>query len=428
MVLLHALAGLGSTGFRHRLVVAHFHHQLRGREADLDQELVGRTAESLGVAFVPGTAPVAQETGPSESLENVARRLRHAFLAQTARATDCQRIATGHHADDQAELFFMRLLRGAGSHGLAGMNAVDPSPADAEMRLVRPLLEIPRSDLSALAHAEGLRWREDATNRDTRHYRNRVRHDLIPLLTRHFQPGLLRVVRREQTLLRDQSEYLATVARAWLEASEAREFASQPVALQREILRIQAERHRLPSGFDLIEHLRLHPEAPFQVDAERIARRGCDGRLEVTAPVAGVGPHLLEELLVDLAPDAGQVVFGGLRVEWEIVEAPGDARTAHGGEADGVEEFDAMRIGSVVRLRHWLPGDRFEPVGLGVEARLQDLFTNARIPSSARRRLVLAETESGSIAWVEGLRIGQRACLRGETERRLRWRWRRECD
>ncbi|MCC6233153.1 MAG: tRNA lysidine(34) synthetase TilS [Verrucomicrobiales bacterium] len=428
MVLLHALAGAGTGSPHHRLVVAHFHHQLRGREADLDQELVAETSQRLGLPFLPGTADVAALLDPGESIEQGARRLRHEFLARTARESGCDRIATGHHADDQAELFLMRLLRGAGSHGLAGMRPDDPSPADPALRLIRPLLDLSRGELAAAAHAEGLHWREDPSNRDTHHFRNRVRHDLIPLLTRHFQPGLLRVLRREQTLLRDQAEFLTSLAQGWLDASPAAApagFAALPVALQREILRLQAEELQLPTTFDLIEHLRLHPEAPFQVDAASIVQRELAGRLRKVRSTPENRAHLLSAITLDLTLGAGAAEFAGLRLAWEILELPGDTRAAAEGGSPGVEEFDAARVGAGVRLRHWLPGDRFEPVGLGAEAKLQDLFTNARIPPDVRRRLVVAETGDGRVFWVEGLRIGELARLTAATQRRLRWRWER---
>src|SRR5947209_6211681 len=105
-----------------KLVVAHFNHQLRGRSSDADERLVRETAERLGILFVAGRANVKQFSQKHKlSLEMAARRLRHEFLAGVARKKRIPAIALGHHADDQVELFFLRLLRGAGSEGLAGM-------------------------------------------------------------------------------------------------------------------------------------------------------------------------------------------------------------------------------------------------------------------------------------------------------------------
>jgi tRNA(Ile)-lysidine synthase len=91
----------------------------------------------------------------------------------------------------------------------------------------------------------------------------------------------------------------------------------------------------------------------------------------------------------------------------------------------GVESFDADAVGRVVRLRHWRPGDRFQPIGLGAEARLQDLFTNARVPAEERRKRVVAQAAGGRLFWVEGLRIGEVAKRTSATQRCLSWRWQR---
>jgi tRNA(Ile)-lysidine synthase len=140
MVLLHALQRLLS---RHcwRLTVAHFNHQLRGRSSDADEKLVRQTAAALKLPFVAGRADVGGFARKSKlSIEMAARKLRHDFFARTARERKIHIIALAHHADDQVELFFLRLLRGAGGEGLAGMKWRAPSPVDSTITLVRPLL------------------------------------------------------------------------------------------------------------------------------------------------------------------------------------------------------------------------------------------------------------------------------------------------
>ena len=128
MVLLHLLQGLAAKqGWK--LTVAHFNHQLRGRSSDADEELVRQTAAGLGLAWVHGAANVQQEAGRRKvSVEMAARRLRHEFLARVARRLRIPTVALAHHGDDQAELFFLRLLRGAGGEGLAGMKWRNSSP------------------------------------------------------------------------------------------------------------------------------------------------------------------------------------------------------------------------------------------------------------------------------------------------------------
>lgn len=424
MLLLQALTALQP---RHewRLCVAHFHHQLRGADADADQVFVEAAARSRGLPFSAGTADVRGAVHRGESLEMAARRLRHAFLARVARVHGLTHVATGHHADDQVELVLIRLLRGAGPGGLAGMTVRGRSPADPELTIIRPLLDFPGQRLEAVARDLGLNWREDATNAEAGILRNRVRHELVPFLRRRFQPALGRVVARQAAVWRDQAEYLAAEAQAWLTgAAAARPFDDLPRCLQREVLRSQLESAGIRPDFDLIEVLRQFIDTPVQTKRRRRVVRRADGRIEVADGAATERPPFqFEELEVDLAGEAGGTEFGGVRVSWRrgrvgSEESPG--RTGSGGEV-----VDADAVGTRVRLRHWRPGDRFRPIGLRGTAKLQDLFTNLRVPAAARRGRVLAETAAGEIFWVEGLRIGECAKRTPATRHWLVWQWSR---
>src|SRR5258708_2264438 len=141
MVLLRVLHELSQKN-KWQITVAHLNHQLRGRSSNADERLVVRTAKRFGVPIVTGRADVKNlaRTGKL-SLEMAARKARHEFLARTAARLKISHIALAHHAGDQVELFFLRLLRGSGSEGLAGMKWRSPSPANPKIQLLRPLLE-----------------------------------------------------------------------------------------------------------------------------------------------------------------------------------------------------------------------------------------------------------------------------------------------
>lgn len=314
----------------------------------------------------------------------------------------------------------MRWLRGSGSRGLAGMSADDPSPVDPAIRLIRPLLPFERAAVRAAASELGLRWCEDSTNADTGLFRNRIRHELVPLLVRDYQPALTRVVSRTAAVLRDEAEFIRAAAASWLQGAERDPFRELPAALQREILRMQLEAAGVPVSFDLVETLRRDPPAVVQVGGARRVARTRDGCLAFL-PVPEREPFRDATLCVDVCASAGAVAFGGLEIEWNRLEADGriPVRTA------GEERFDADVVGGVVTLRHWSPGDRFQPIGMPAPVRLQDLFVNARVPADERRRRVLASDAGGRIFWVEGLRIGEACRVRPGTGRLLVWRWRR---
>ena len=416
MVLLHLLHGL-STTHAWRLVVSHFNHQLRGRSSDADERLVRREAARLGLRCRVGRGDVrAVAKREGISIEMAARRLRHEFLARAARATGARVIALAHHADDQVELFFLRLLRGAGSDGLAGMRWSNPSPADAQMMLVRPLLEVSKVSLQEFARSEGLRWREDATNRSTDVLRNRVRQDLLPLLVKNYQPALGKVVLRTMTMLGSEAECIEDLARAW--RKKPGDFEVLPEAVQRRVLLGQLMGLGLPGEFEAVEWLRLH-SGQFLTLVGTSIWRDAAGRVQRRSEQAVVFDESTKS--ISLAGKRGRGCFGGIEFRWEIRAARGKrpAPVASG------ECFDADKVGGEIVLRHWQAGDRFEPIGLGRAAKLQDLFTNAKVKATERRRRVVAARASGELWWVEGLRIGETCKVNSLTKRWLIWRWKR---
>jgi tRNA(Ile)-lysidine synthase len=125
---------------------------------------------------------------------------------------------------------------------------------------------------------------------------------------------------------------------------------------------------------------------------------------------------------IDTNSHTGQITFAGLQINWTVRNSPGKALPER---IPCQEHFDADLVGSRIRLRHWRPGDRFQPIGMSQTVKLQDLFTNQKVPHAKRRRLVVAITVQGEIFWVENQRISERFKLTKATVRRLHWRWQR---
>jgi tRNA(Ile)-lysidine synthase len=419
MVLLHVLRHLaGTEGWK--LTVAHFNHQLRGEAGAADERLVRQTARGFNLPCVTGRGDVrAAARKEGISLEMAGRKLRHDFLARTARRLGIGTIALGHHADDQVELFFLRLLRGTGGQGLAGMQWSNASPSDASIRLVRPLLDQTKAALREAGQAAGARYCEDATNEKLDIERNRVRHELIPLLRRHYQARLEQRVLRLMDLAGAEAEVVAGLAARWLEGPRRKPFDRLALAVQRRVIHQQLSRLGQAPDFDLVERLRLTPNTAVSVNAEQTVRRDAEGmlRLQKAAEIqfgSGCGE-------IVLANKRGRAAFGGLALSWEIGEGGG---RGFGPEAN-VEYFDADKVGEKVWVRHWQPGDRFQPIGTRSARKLQDLFTNMKVPRAQRHRRVVAVTVQGELFWVEGLRMSEGFKLGPETVRRLKWRWRR---
>jgi len=438
MVLLHALKALAGQR-RWKLAVAHFNHRLRGRASEADEAFVRRTAGAMKLPFFSASADVKQIAKREKiSTEMAARRLRHEFLARTALDQRANNIALAHHADDQVELFFLRLLRGAGGGGLGGMQWRSASPADERISLIRPLLDVPRAELAAFARQNRIPYREDATNLSTDFLRNRIRHELLPLLRRHYQPGLNKTILRVMDIAAADSNLIGALAQAWLNQQAFRrgreedgrtqsssyvqtDFDKLPEAIQRQVLKLQIIELGITPDFALIESLRDSPEKLVAVSVN--VSLSCDAMGRVLQRQHRPVSFDDHSLIVKLST-SGALLFDGVAVKWEFARTKEYLRRA-GKPAVGIEFYDADKIGKEVVLRHWRAGDRFRPIGVASGVKLQDLFTNAKIPRQKRHQLVVAEAVDG-IFWVEGLRISEDFKLTPETKRVLIWKWRRD--
>ncbi len=434
MVLLHALKNL-SAKHKWKITVAHFNHQLRGRASDADEKLVRKTAAAMKLPFAVENADVKEFAQKSKlSIEMAARKLRHEFFARAARKQKIKTIALAHHADDQVELFFLRLLRGAGGEGLAGMKWQSPSPADKKIMLVRPLLDLSKQELRQFARVSKIRFREDATNLSSDFLRNRIRNELVPLLRKNYQPGLNKTVLRLMEIIGAESDFVGQVARASrpcvskienraklkTHGRDARatvfDFEKLPVAIQRRILQLQLAELEVAAHFELVESLRQSEDYFVSVGQNTSVARGADGKVFLRPEQ--ISKFNANKLTVKLGR-AGDVNFGGAKFNWSFANGS-RGRSPH---QIGREFFDADKVGGEIILRHWRAGDRFQPIGLKSAAKLQDLFTNAKIPLERRRNLILATTLSGEIFWVESLRISENFKITPQTKRQLVWHW-----
>jgi tRNA(Ile)-lysidine synthase len=481
MVLLHALHLL-ATQNRWQIIIAHFNHQLRGRASDGDEKLVRQTAAKLKLPFYVDCADVKSFAASAKlSVEMAARQCRHEFFARVARQSRANTIALAHHADDQVELFFLRLLRGAGGEGLAGMKWRSPSPvtnlnsgraklrlcpfvdgaekrknsmifskAEAERQLrpttleiVRPLLGFSKAEILAFARGNKIRFRDDATNFSDDFLRNRIRNELLPLLKEKYQPGLAKTVLRLLDIVGAESEVVGEAARqwsatfGWRRGDESqiknagktknqmeipyvvsdKDFEPLSVAVQRRVLQKQLIECGIVADFGLVEQLRGAVETFVSVSPDLSVKRDRAGKIFLRRRTA-IEHFNADEL--ELSGRAGRATFGGKDFKWTIKKY-GGARARSPRQA--TEFFDADQIGGEILLRHWRAGDRFQPIGLSSAVKLQDLFVNAKIPAAKRRGLVLATTAAGEIFWVEGLRIGERFKLTSQTHRQLVWEW-----
>ncbi|MDJ0856647.1 MAG: tRNA lysidine(34) synthetase TilS [Desulfobacterales bacterium] len=417
MVLLAVLAALAGPLRLQRLGVAHYHHGLRGAAAGRDAGLVEQTALSAGLPYYYARGDVAAHRRRRRmSLEEAARELRYAFFETTAHRHGFGHVALGHHADDNAELVLMRMLRGSGPRGLAGIPPVRRLGATGPT-VIRPLIAVDRAAIDRFGPQYGLASVEDESNRSPQFTRNRIRHDLLPKLRADYNPAIAAGLNRLSRLMRDEERWLETLAaEALLDVLAAAEedafFLDHAAlgrlhpALQRRVLRAALKRLRgdlRRIGFERIEAVRRlaaskNPtdgvDLPGGVRAALAGHRLCIGyRRSPDAPVrfeytvGGIGMVVIQET--------------GARLHFTRL-APADVDP---GPAAGqsVAYFDMNHVGFPMTIRNFRPGDRFAPFGLKGTQKLKKFFIDHKIPRAQRPRFPLLVSR-GEILWVAGLR------------------------
>ena len=409
IALLHILRALEQEG---ELVVAglgHFNHQLRGEESDGDERFCGEVAAALGLEIALGRADVAgaaRESG--RSVEDTARSLRYAFLAGAAERLTAEAIAVGHSLDDQAETFLLRLLRGAGARGLAGIRP----RAGA---VVRPLIEISRAELRQYAAGHGLSFREDSSNADVRIPRNRVRHELLPAL-REYSPSIVRLLARQAEVARQDEEYLEAAAIDFAKsivlrteraiAIDAAALTALPPAMGARIVRnvlAGSARGRF-IGFEHIQ--RVLDFAGETGGAGTVAVPGQVVQRQGTRIVFGPAPdEPFSNFFRFPLSIPGEVELAGWTVSAHELDAPpAGRRQARGDEV--VVAAGALRGPLAVRNRR--PGDRFQPLGMGGRGRkLQDFLVDRKVARGERDRLPLVVDRDDRIVWVVGQSVAE---------------------
>ena len=438
------------------VLVLHFHHQLRGAEADEDERFVKSLAGKFNLEFESGSADVSGEARlHGRNVEDAARRLRYRFFASAAEARGLNRVAVAHTANDQAETVLSHLLRGTGLTGLAGIYP------DAGL-IVRPLLEVGREELREFLSDLGQCWREDATNRDTTRMRARIRHQLIPLLLRDFDAAtvprlarLARHAREDETFWRSLEEErfhalvshessaaislrvgdllspLPSLIAAELGArSAAASFSAPTLALTRRLVRrifaeLRDSREQLTSRHvDSVLVLAAKSQSGARIDLPGVCVERIFDRLRFTSVLAARNEaHDLEAAhkncdfaysvsRPELRKSTSVVVteirrrFNLKMVDWP----PAQSDTVVGW---GALDFDRVQWPLV--LRNWRPGDCYRPHGSRRVRKLKRLLLESRVPRSARGSWPVLTSE-GKVIWASGFPVAEELAPRPGTQ------------
>jgi tRNA(Ile)-lysidine synthase len=400
------------------LHAAHLHHGLRGEEADTDLAFARSLTAELGLPFHEARVDAgATARNNGETIEEAARHLRYGWFRQFMASGEVQAVATAHTRDDQAETVLAKFLRGAWTEGLSGIHPVVEFP---EGRILRPMLSTTRTEVEAYLRALGQGWREDSSNRHLTFTRNRIRHELLPLLE-EWNPRLREHLAQMARLALDeevwwQAELTRLAPQLLLHgrpvrgggrassdglATDLQRFAALSIALQRRLLRYAAGQVGAVPDYSATEAMRdlaLNGRAGQKLElahclhAERTTR---ELRLAIlpsaseNTSAAGFAP----EYTVPIPGEISAPAFG-LRLRISLTD---------GSQQSVDSSANAPAIGTS-NLRNWRPGDRVQLRHSSGPRKVKEVLERLKVTGSSRALWPVLEFD-GRIIWMRGVEL-----------------------
>ncbi len=460
--LLHILAKLQKE-LDIKLHVAHLNHQLRGAESEADARYVSDLAHRLGIpATIEQRDVKAYQTQQHISLEEAGREVRYTFLAQVAKSIGASRVAVGHTTDDHIETILMHLIRGTGTRGLRGLQ---PSTAwqlaRNSLTIIRPLLEVNRQETADYCHSHKLAPRFDASNLSLSPLRNRIRHQLLPLL-QSYNPGVVEALLRTARITADDLAYLdKEIARLWDEIAQKQEnviildkarVLGLPSALKRNLLRAAIEKllglkdiemcHiegimaalnkpagkkiTLPGGLIFSIGYDSYLLAPESATLSPFPVLGAEFPLKIPGETLLTGWRIMANIINREQMAEKEKPKGALAPSETTTPLTLDTGSVKERESEGVRLTDNIftayldldKTGDKLIVRTRQPGDRFQPLGMSQSKKLAEFMIDAKIPQVWRQRIPLVCSPQ-HILWVVGWRIDERVKVSDSTKQVL---------
>ena len=405
------------------LSVAHFNHKIRGAEADADEQFVKNLAQQFDLEFHSASADTpAYAREHHLSLETAARELRHQWFAELLRDGKADKIATAHTQDDQAETVLMRVVRGTGTRGLAGI-----SPWQRQKALIRPFLSATRKEVEACLRSLQQPWRKDLSNQDLRHARNKVRHDLLPLLQREYNPAIRQTLADLAEVARADEEYwqteltglMARLVRSGQPSRSGRSNRRQtnlavdlaalqalPLAVQRRLLRSVGDQFGVALEFKHIQELLLianqaRTSKALELPRGLVARRSHRELQFTNEAETDVEAEYCYSLHV---PGETAVTELGTAIRAQVLILRGDEDLSR----YNLQLLNRAALAPELTIRNWRAGDRFFPAHTRSPKKVKELLQSGHLgrEMSSRQRKSWPVIESaGEIVWMRGFPV-----------------------
>lgn len=435
IALLHILQYLAP--FYHlRLGIAHLNHCLRGPESDRDESFTRALSADLNLPLYTDKVDVNKfKCEYGLSLEEAARKARYSFFDEISQVHHYNKIALGHHGDDNAESVLMHLLRGSGP---AGLSAIPPI---RQNKYIRPLINTRRSDILSFINDQGLSYVTDTSNTDLKFVRNRIRHELMPILRTSFNPNIVDTLNRLASVMRLEDEWIEGLTQSMFEGAVVFRQSDRvglslpyikqlPQAARRRIVRkaiadVKGNLKRISTRHidDAIQlavqgHFSSRLDFPGRTrilktsEALWIIKEA--GALRDAVPESSLCPEFSIELckpgMVTIEETGDSIILSELAGA-ELPQAfAKDRHTAF---------FDRDAVQFPIVIRNPRPGDRFSPLGLNGSQKLKKFFIDHKVPHSTRLKCPLL-VSGGKIIWVAGHRLDNSVRIQPTTRRVLK--------
>jgi tRNA(Ile)-lysidine synthase len=399
------------------LTLAHLNHRIRGTEADEDAHFVREMAWRLGLPCVLGEIDVPRRARSSGlSMEMAAREARYDFLARVAREVQAGCLATAHTADDQVETVLLKLARGAGPQGLSGI------PYESEvsgMRVVRPMRDVTHEEAVRFLRRHRLKWREDSSNTDLQYLRNRVRHEILPMLEANLNPRIRETILRTADVMAEENAWLNAHAMKVLRMCRlksgndklgAHALSRHAPALRRRVVRLWlADQGVDPEQLDFEMVQRVDGLAGQRGGTKRVPLPGNKQvmrQYDVLSVRSGLSGRAVRAFHRRVAvPGETVLPDSGLKVITMMGRGVIRQTGMRAGDLPAEGSLDRAAIGDApLIVRTWKKGDRIKPFGFQGSKKLQDVFVDEKIPRDRRSSIPVFECR-GQVVWIPGYRV-----------------------
>ena len=420
-----------------KLYIAHLNHGLRGREANRDENYCVLLGKKLGIPVIRKKIHLKSKT----TSEDIARQARYSFLFEAANRVGANRIAMGHNADDQVETVLMRIIRGAGTKGLSGIPSI--RQVNDNLSIVRPLISVWKKDIYKYLKKGKIDFVEDSTNKKPCFTRNKIRHELLPLMAK-YNPNIKATLQTIGSNISLLDDFMQGYAEESLNGNISR--IDKCVNVARKVI---ANAH--PAVGQVIVRKIIQKYFPnIELDAKNTSRILLLAQERKGTSQVSIGQKLIvsrsynkmtfsnmkDNEIVDFEkkiriPGSSNIKIPSLDIKTSILEKKRHTQNVLKRDTNGLTlfnldkklcfevEMDYDTICNPFLIRNVRKGDVFYPIGKGGKKKVQDIFVNNKISRNIRNKVPLI-VSNGEICWIAGYRIGEKFKVTDKTKRVLK--------